>query len=36
MGSWDELKFMTENGCWKKLWLKAIDDFWGSPTSLMN
>ena len=25
------LKFTTVNGCWKKLWPEADDDFWGFP-----
>jgi hypothetical protein len=24
----DELKSATVNGCWKKLWPEAINDFW--------
>jgi hypothetical protein len=27
----DMLKFTTVNGCWKKLWPEAVDDFWGFP-----
>jgi hypothetical protein len=25
----DKLKFITVNGCLKKLWPEAVDDFWG-------
>jgi hypothetical protein len=28
----DMLKFTTVNGCWKKLWPEAADDFWGFST----
>jgi len=27
----DMLKFATANGCWKKLWPEADDDFWRFP-----
>jgi hypothetical protein len=27
----DRQKSTAESGCWKKLWAKAVNDYWGFP-----